>query len=219
MNVEELEVQKGDPIKPAWERLKKYVESLTVRTTGDGAAIHYSPRQIDVVFEGDGATYTGHFPCNLLRSGPRQYITVGVETGDSLVNGSLIPVINNTPIDGVVSPTKTVVRPQLDLSAGPNKDLRSWVCLQAVVDLKTGKLDDKNPFDAPMTITHRNDWDELDPGVDSGFGYGLESIAMLIWRDKSTVDRVEQIVMHQIRHDYRPPLKAGRKGRHFFRGM
>lgn len=217
MNVEELEVKDGDPIAPAWDRLREWVQSLSVQTTGDGAAIHYSPRQIDVVFDGDGSSYIGHFHCALIQSGVRQGITVGVETGDSLVNGSLIPVINDVPIDGVVSPTKTIPRPQLDLSAGPNKHLRSWICLQAVVDLKTSKLDEQNPSAKPLTITHRSDWDELDPGVDDGRGRGLDAIAMIIWRDRVTVGRIEQVTMHQIRHDYRPPTKAGRKGRHFFR--
>lgn len=217
MRVEELEVKEGDPIPPAWIKLRAWVRSLQLTIFG-AARVSYEPSQTTVVYEQESTAYIGHFHPRLVRSGNKQAVTLGVVAGDSLVNGSLVPVIDDVPMDGVLSATKTVDRPKLDLSLGPNDDFRSWVLLQAVIDPKTGKLDEKNPFDKPLTIIHRNDWDGMDPGVDD-HGYGYEAIAQIVWKDTGTPQRIWPIVLHNIKHEYKPPLKAGQKGRHFFRGI
>ena len=51
MTIDALIVQPGQPIQPAWEKLRAYVDALRVTTSGSDAQVHHSPHQIDVVFD------------------------------------------------------------------------------------------------------------------------------------------------------------------------
>jgi hypothetical protein len=206
--IEEFLVEQGEPIQPAWERLRDWVSGLTIQATG-AARIMWERNSINVVYDGEDNVFRGKFSVSLA---PGPAVTVG----EGFVNGFLMPVINGLPIDGKKANANPQAPPQLKLNqVPPNKDMRSWICLQVVIDPKTDKLDTKNPSTPPLEIVHRNDWDQLSPGQDFG-GYGYEALAMVVWKDKATVDRIHQIVMHNLKHAYAAPKTKGTKGRHFF---
>lgn len=208
MNLEDLKVRRGDPIEPFVKRLLKELPVLFRFFTGRGVRFNRTPNGIIVVAD--------------LRSNSWEHpFRVAVSDASiSVSNGSvnnLVPQIDGVGIDGLDSSGADVPAPQLKLTGGPNEDLRSWICAQAKVDLKTGLMNPKD--EGALTIVHT---DSLDPqSADGGFpddgaGIGLQPLAMLVWdEDGGSVTRVWQITHHNLGHRY-VPAKAPKPARHFF---
>jgi hypothetical protein len=191
MNIQELHVEPGEPIQPAWERLRAWVEGLQVLTTGPGARVHYSPRQIDVVYDPDVASFIPEFKVQV--SSAELEASVGL----GFLN-NILPRIDGLKINGESDDGETMGEPPiLDLSDGPNEASQSWVCLQAQIDPATGKLlmgaESLSP--EAVTITHRNTLPDLrDGGVKDDKGKGAYPLALLQW----TEDR-QRVCCRQLR--------------------
>ena len=202
MNVKELEVAVGAPIRPAWQRLRAWVRSLPeVPVTSGNVRVHRSPGQTSVVAETQPALFKGAFAVRI--SGLQATL------GDGLLNG-LVPTINGKPMDGVDASGAQGARPVLDLASGPNARLRSWIALK-VTGSDTGEIDPNDP--TAVQVIHTND---LQPGTgNQAPGTGLHALAMLVWTDQSAINRVRQIVYFSQQHAYRPKT-ASRPAQHLF---
>lgn len=178
-----------------------------VLTTG-GTRVHrgYDGRE-HVVSDRTPSPYIGAFRCALAGS-------LQVRVGLGTVEG-YTPKLNDVPLDGVVGKS-TVPVPLLELEDGPNQDLRSWILLRFRVDLETGLPD---PEDEDLaTIIHGNDLRAVfSNGVspDDGEGHGHCPLAMIVWRDKETVQRIVQNTYFQLRHSF-IPAASGRRAFHLF---
>ena len=127
--------------------------------------------------------------------------------GEGTVN-NLTPTIGGATLDA--NP------PGVDLSAGPNSALRSWVCLRVSVDLQKGALDEKTP-DA-QTIVHVNDlmpYVKNGLALDDGHGRALWPLAMIVWQDARTPKRVVRNVYFNQSHTFMA-AKAPAKAWHIF---
>jgi len=207
MNLEDLKVRRGDPIEPFVKRLLKELPVLFRFFTGRGVRFNRTPNGIIVVADVRSNAWDHPF-----KVGVSEKIAI---VGNGSVN-NLVPQINGVGIDGLDDDGKEVPPPQLKLTGGPSKELRSWVCVQARVDLKTGVM---NPKDTTaLTIIHTA---TLDPKSseggfpDDGAGIGLQPLAMLVWNeDKASVRRVFQITHHNLQHRFVRGNTG--TGRHFF---
>lgn len=123
--------------------------------------------------------------------------------------------LDGVPLDGM-DDGRTVRVPPLKLKEGPDADLRSWVMLRFVVDLATGLPVEDDEDTA--TIVHRNDLSAVFAnGVspDDGTGAGHLPLAMLVWRNERSVQRVVRNVYFQQRHSFVPATKD-RRAFHLF---
>jgi hypothetical protein len=182
--IEQLKVAPGDVVTAnLWngmlELCRELVRSFGVVTKGSGIRIHQYPQGINIVADSQRSSFVGRF--SVRNSG------LSATIGPGLVDG-LMPNIGSKPIDGIQN-GKTGEIPTLDLKEGPNSDLRSWVCIRAQVDAESERpaLDKEEP--SSLQIVHVSDLNaELPPGV------ALRVVAMLVWRDESTLSRVHQVL-------------------------
>lgn len=180
--IEQLKVAPGDVVTAKlWngmlELCRELVRSFGLVKKGAGIRIHSYPQGINIVADAQPASFVGRF--SVRTSGLRCAV------GPGRVNG-ITPNIGSTPIDGMTGKEQGEI-PTLDLSDGPNSDLRSWVVIRVAVDPAAERpgLDKEDP-DA-LQIQHTSDLDQdLPPGV------ALRVVAMLVWRDQSTLSRVHQ---------------------------
>ena len=94
----------------------------------------------------------------------------------------------------------------LKLLGGPNRDLRSWICLDVQVDNKTGAIDPENP--KAVIITHSREPESRE--------LGRHPLAMLIWNpDRTTIRRAHQITHFNLQHRF-IKAQAGKPSRHLF---
>jgi len=138
-----------------------------------------------------------------VRLAGRMKARVGLGTVENIV-----PLVNDTQVtlDGRDAVGDPAAVPTLDLVIGPGPDLRSWICLQVTVD-DAGVLDPKNRESA--IVGHVND---LTGRYANGVsldqdGRGYLPLAMLVWRDKKTVQRIVQNVYFNQRHSFKPPVR------------
>lgn len=207
MNIEAFKVKPGDPIQPAWDKLRAYVESLPEITAGNGVRITRTSRQTLVVAEAESTSFLPRFRVTV--SGGKAKLGLGTL-------GQRVPLLAGVGLDGQTPEGKSIPVPLLALDDGPNAELRSWVCLEVRVDLKAGQIDPKQKDN--LNITHRNDIaSRFRNGfcVDDGKGHGFLPLAMLVWRDKGTVGRVIQNVYFNQAHHFKP-IGTNAKGWHFF---
>ena len=205
MNIEAFKVKPGDPIEPAWEKLRSYIEALPEMTAGNGVRITRTSRQTLVVADPDPSAFMPRFRVTVAGRNAK----VGLGTLDNRA-----PLLGGVGLDGKTPDGKTIAVPTLLLDGGPNEELRSWVCLDVRVDLKSGQIDPK--LKDNINITHRNDIaSRFRNGfcVDDGKGGGFLPLAMLVWRDKDAVGRVIQNVYFNQAHHFKP---KGKVGWHFF---
>ena len=199
MDLRELEVKKGDPVLPAWERLKAWARRFELRA-GSGVRFNQMPEGTWVIAE--PAVQSWNHPFRVSVSDKIARI------GNGSVN-NLIPQIDGIGLDGMNQDGKEVTAPELKITSGPDADLRSWICVQAKVDLKTGKIDPKD--ETALTVVHVN---SLAP---QSADTGLQPLAMLSWSDTTTISRVFQITHHNLSHSFVAANAAkGQTTRHFF---
>jgi hypothetical protein len=200
--LQDLYIQPGEKLIVYLRRLFQWAKSFELFKADPRVRLNVIPGHgtfISIAPSEDGAKFIGAFNC-ALEAGE-------IKVGEGLVNATLVPVINGVRLDGRTSANKTVTTPRLKIKEGPNADLRSWVCLAAHVG-KDGKLDTKSTTPPALEIVHRKDFDQLLPGQDVN-GIGLEALAMIVWSDKATPQRVIQITLHHLKHEFR-------NKRHFF---
>lgn len=200
MDVRDLYVRKGDPILPAWKRLLEWARQFRL-FAGRGVRLTRTPSGTYIVVDAQAAPWD--HPFKVLVSGQETTILPGT------VN-KLMPTVNGVALDAENAP-------RLRIAGGPSSELRSWICVQVRVDLKTGAInsDDKDA----LTIVHVTD---LDPATseggspDDGKGIGLHPLAMLIWNgDKASIKRAHQITHFNQQHRF-IAAGDGQPSRHLF---
>lgn len=211
MKLDDLKVRRGDPIEPFVKRLLTELPILLRYFTGRG--VRFSRTPDGIIVTADVRSKSWNHPFRVSVSGNLATVGAGV------VN-NLVPQIKRVGIDGLDFSGKTVPLPSLKLTERPNSELRSWICVQVRVDMKSGTMSDAD-LDA-LTIVHARTLDQAaqEGGFpDSGSGLGLQPLAMLVWsQDRQTVAQVFQITHHNLQHRF---VKDGGaslalRGRHFF---
>jgi hypothetical protein len=162
--------------------------------------LHHSTEGLGVVADLRPQPFVGAFKVSLAGA-------VAVRVGLGIVEG-LTPTLQGVPLSGLDEEGSVVRVPNLDCSQGPNDELRSWVFLGVRVDLATGRLLDAEHEDAGevAVIEHGNNLGErYQRGFsrDDGSGRGWLPLAMLIWRDESTLMRVVQNTYFNQTHVFR----------------
>ena len=209
-HLEDLIVRPGEPVWPAWERLKRWAQTLQL-IKGD-ARVHFTQnygRGTWVTVRADEATFVPRF--HVAVSGLTAVVGLG------FLNKVGIPSLGGVPLDGIKDGREVPVTP-LALG-GHDENRRSWVCLRVKVDLPTGLIPGDD--DTALTVVHVTSLRPpvLDGGVaDDGEWTGLQPLAMLKWsEDGASIRSVYQITMHNLEHRYvKADPQLGRPGRHFF---
>ena len=209
MNLNDLQVQPGDPIVPAWHRLLKWAKQFTLHA-GAHVRLNRTPNGTTVVADLRSKQWVPRFRVRVSDK--------SVVVGEGTVN-NLVPRINGVELDGLDSAGKEVPAPTLKITSGPSDAMRSWVCVQVKVDIEGGRM---NPDDKDsLTVIHTR---TLDPRSaeggfpDNGEGIGLQPLAMLVWNEGGgSVKRVFQITHHNLQHRFvRSGTGQVTAGRHFF---
>lgn len=190
MNASDFHARPGEAVGPKVRALARFIlKQSNITLSGTGMRRHQYARGTQIVAEMPVASFGGSFTVTLKGS---TICTVGLGT----VDGATVPTINETPIDGMVDGKQQAV-PELDITGGPNDDLRSWVCLRATpVD---GAADDEAAFS--FDVIHTNDDSRLD-GRDDDQKRGLFPLAMLVWTSQEAVSRVVRHTWFDQRHSY-----------------
>ncbi|MCB1209197.1 MAG: hypothetical protein KDK97_07720 [Verrucomicrobiales bacterium] len=189
MNLRDLHVRKGDPVLPAWNKLLEWAGRFRL-FAGRGVRLTRTPNGTFIVAETKGIPWDHPFK-----------VTVST-TEATVLPGTLnnqMPTISGRLLDE--DPV-----PLLKLVGGPNRELRSWVCLDVRVDAKTGAIDQADK--GAVAITHAREPDSRE--------VGRHPLAMLIWNaDRTTVRRVHQITHFNLQHRFTKAV-AGKPSRHLF---
>ncbi len=136
-----------------------------------------------------------------------------------------VPLLDGISLDGYNADKQKARVPDIDLSlVGPGVDLRSWLCLQVRVDLTTGKppIVDGKPDRNALTIVHLNDlstWFSNGLALDDGEGRGIKPIAMIVWQNGATIQRIHQLTWFNQAHSFTPAKGATGKGIHTIKAV
>lgn len=191
-------VQPGEPILPAWQKLKTAVH---------GSQVHGSrllrrrqmPSGTALTVDARGQTWPHPFKCSL--AGQAVAVRAGRVAG-------IVPRINGIDLEGYDEAGELAgTPPTVPLLGGPDDRLRSYICIELAVDETTGQVAEDDP-DA-LTVTHRASFESDDPLR------GLMPLAEIVWRDEKTPERIFQIVLHNLQHLF-VPAAPGRAAKHFF---
>ncbi len=199
MDVRDLYVRKGEPVLPAWNRLLAWARQFRL-CAARGIRFTRTPNGTFVVAE--QTVLSWDHPFRVQVSDAEALITLGT------IN-KLVPTIDGVGLDALSAP-------KLKITGGPNGDLRSWICVDVQVDLKSGMINPEG--ENSIIITHVG---ELDPRTseggspDNGRGTGRHPLAMLIWSDKSTIRRAHQITHFNQQHRFVAGTD-GQPSRHLF---
>jgi hypothetical protein len=155
-------------------------------------------------------------PWRALLAGPR---SIAIRPGRV---GGIMATIDGVRLDGRSADSATQdPEPLFVLAAAdePNDELESWGCVQVRMDPKTGRMVDPKKHPDAVSIVHVS---ELDVRYRDGItpdknNLGRQPLFCILWKDKTTIDRIEQITVHDLRHEFLQP-DAKRRGRHFFPG-
>lgn len=208
MKLEDLKVSRGESVPAFLEKLKRWARTHRL-LPGPGISFTVAPGlgtwvRADV----DRGSWSHPFQCALAAD--------AVSVAKGTVN-NIIPRIGEVRIDGRDENGKEVTAPQVKLKgARPNRDLRSWICLQVKVNLKTRQIDTKDK--TAVTMIHTADYDPNARGkgvIDDGSGTGWQPVAELIWNASGIVQRVEAVAHFNQRHVFLPGT-GGNSSRHFF---
>jgi hypothetical protein len=138
-----------------------------------------------------------------------------LKAGTNAVRVTLGSVEGRIPYIGS-EPLHAARLPMLKLDEGPNDDLLSWVALKVAIEPTTGLM---NPDqDDAAQVVHISDHallseNGLAPDVN---GSGYHSLALLVWRSRTSVQHIVQDTWFNQRHSFRPGTGTA-KGYHFFR--
>lgn len=189
MNLRDLHVRKGDPVLPAWNNLLDWAKQFRL-FAGRGVRLTRTPNGTFIVAEQQSTPWDHPFK-----------VTVSA-TEATVLLGTLnnqVPMISGKRLDEEVAP-------QLKLAGGPNRDRRSWVCLDLRVDVKTGAIDPDDP--KSVVLTHAREPESSE--------FGRHPLAMILWDvDRSTIRRVHQITHFNLQHRF-IKAQAGKPSRHLF---
>lgn len=171
----------------------------TLRRTGK-LRVHTARDGYHVIADITAPPFHGAFT---VRLAARLKARIGLGTVEAI-----IPTLQGRRIDGKDAEGEQGRVPLLDLSDGPGDNLRSWVCLRVVADLNTGVIDPDNPESA--TIVHLQTLIGVFNGaaLDDGVGAAHLPLAMLVWADDRTVQRIVQNVYFNQRHSFTPPERG-----------
>ncbi len=176
MSPQDFHVRPGQSIRPAIKRLAAFVLGQAKMQSGGGIRMHRQQNGTTLIADRQASAFVGRFAVRV----SQKKAIVGAGRVDSLV-----PTINGKPIDGDTPP-------ELTIDGSPNEALRSWLCIEAIVSKEAKTID--TDADSPLIITHRNDLTlSASPSLPVSLS-GIKPIAMLVWSDTATIQRVEQIV-------------------------
>jgi hypothetical protein len=189
MNLRDLHVRKGDPVLPAWNKLLEWAKQFRL-FAGRGVRLTRTPNGTFIVAEQRGTPWD--HPFKVMVSATEATVLLGTLN-------NVVPVIAGKRLDEESAP-------MLKLLGGPNRDMRSWICLDVRVDAKTGAIDRENP--KAVIITHAREPESLE--------LGRHALAMLIWNpDRATIRRAHQITHFNLQHRF-IKAQAGKPSRHLF---
>lgn len=186
MNARELEVKKGDPILPAWRKLQEWARSLKL-IEGPGVRFRRTPSGTYVSAEIRRSSWLHPFLVN----------TIG-DTAATVRAGTvnnLVPRIRGKRIDNLDEAGEETEPPEVKLT-GPGDELRSYIALVVLPDLKNGELDASDP--EAVVIMH------LERLSDVAKGLGIQPLALVQWTPEGAVRGVFQIVHHNLRFQHVP---------------
>lgn len=201
-----LRVKEGDPItRKLWNGLldlcTALVKSFSDFSSGTGVRLHRYPQGVNIVADRGTASFMGRFSVRIAGKDA----TVGAGTMEGVT-----PKINGTAIDGYDANGKLGTIPKLKINGGPGDNLRSYVCIQATIDVESGKWDPE--MEDALTVVHVA---SLELEADLVATTGLLPLAMLIWSDTTTISRVRQIVYFDQKYRFIPSAD-GVAARHVF---
>lgn len=114
--------------------------------------------------------------------------------------------------DGTLSP----LRPELDLSeAEPGEDGRSCIAIVAQVDVATNQLIDPSEEPRALRIEHRSEFGASAKRNAWTYGEPFHELAICYWRE-GRIERVEQVVQHNLGFAFTPGDDEGKGLRFFF---
>lgn len=173
----------------AW--LADFARSQTLRS-GEGVRLQRNSQGTTVI--ADSRATAWEHPWRVSLGKGTAQITPGT------VNAQ-VPMIDGVALDAARPPT-------LKLTGSPNESKRSWIALRVLVDA-AGELIKTEDNDDAITIVHVNDL------VTTEARTALHPLAMLVWRDKSTVAAVHAITLHDLQHAV-TKTADGKLGKHWF---
>jgi len=189
MNLRDLQVRKGDPVLPAWNKLLQWAKQFRL-LAGRGVRLTRTPNGTFIVAEQRGTPWEHPFKVNI--SALEATVLLGTLN-------NLVPTMAGKRLDE--EPT-----PRLKLVGGPNRDRRSWICLDVRVDTKADAIDPNDPN--AVTITHVREPESRE--------VGRHPLAMVLWNaDRTTIRLVHQITHFNLQHRFLK-AQAGQPSRHLF---
>lgn len=185
----------GEPIRPKLRALATFVLAQGRLTTGAGIRRHESSNGTALVADLRPDAFTGFFSCRLK---DQKKIIVG----QGFINGSIVPTINGQPIDGIDDGKQRAI-PELTISGPPDENLRSYICVRAspLDPSSTSVNNGQPPSTFSYDIIHTADGSLLDGKADSD-QRGHHAIAMLVWSDATTIQRVVRVSYFNLDHSY-----------------
>ena len=127
MNLRDLEVKKGEPVLPAWERLKAWARRFELHAR-PGIRFNQMPEGTWVIVD-DNSTTSWNYPFACALNG--QSVSVGAGT----LNNS-VPLLGGVGIDGLDANGNAVTVPALPVKGPPSSSPRclragAWRCTAA----------------------------------------------------------------------------------------
>lgn len=178
------DVRPGDAILPAWRELQREEQAARVQL-GRSARRMRTPMGTAITFDAPAQQWPHPFKASLAGS------KISVRPG---VVSNLTPGINGVALDD------DKATPQLVIEGGPNDELRSFVCIRALVAEELGAID---PMDkTALSMLHVPDITTAAAEDEAGVLAGWHAIAMLKWSDTKTVRQIFQITHHNLQHKF-----------------
>lgn len=172
----------GEPIRPKLKALAQHIARMGGAQSGRGIRKHVYANGTSMVADPITSAFVGSFAVRM--SGD------AVAVGYGTVN-DVVPMIDGEPIDGINAEGEQGAIPTLAIEGGPNKQLRSWICIEVLYDEANEAISED---DESLIITHRNDLPVEQEAAAAGDPLRIiKPLAMLVWQNEDVVSRVRQI--------------------------
>lgn len=172
----------GEPIRPKLRALANHIARTGGVQSGRGIRKHVYGNGTSMVVDPQSSAFVGAFAVR---------VSGGMATvGTGTVN-EVVPTIDGEQIDGVNAEGTLGKVPSLSIEDGPNAQLRSWVCVEALYDAETGGIAEA---DDSLIVTHRADLPVAKEQAIAGEPQRIiKPLAILVWQSEDVVSRVRQI--------------------------
>ena len=189
IRAEDFYAKPGEPIRPRLIALAKFIAGDARTVSGAGIRRHQSKTGTTIVADFRPPPFGGFFGVAVLDD----KATVSFGTVNTIV-----PTINDVPIDGIDDKGKAGEIPTLKIEGTPTAEHRSWVAVRAVPSEDEEAASNGFVFE----MTHTNDA-SLFQGNSDDDGAGHFPVAMLIWsEDNETLRQVRRVHYFCLQHSY-----------------